>query len=58
MPLIKSKSAEAFVENLKTELAAGRPRKEALAIAYSEQRRAGGAGGGPTAKRKKRQVTK
>lgn len=39
MPLTKSKSKKAFVKNLKTELRAGAPRKQALAIAYSVQRR-------------------
>lgn len=40
MPLKKSKSKKAFVSNLKTELKHGKPRKQALAIAYSVQRRA------------------
>ncbi len=40
MPLVKSESAKAFRENLKKELAAGKPMKQALAIAYSEQRAA------------------
>lgn len=40
MPLRHSASHAAFVENLKRELDAGKPRKQALAIAYSEQRRA------------------
>lgn len=40
MPLEKSASAAAFVRNLKTELAAGKPRVQALAIAYSVQREA------------------
>jgi len=46
MPLIKSKSKEAFVKNLKTELASGKPKKQALAIAYSEKRHAKKAHGG------------
>lgn len=41
MPLRVSPKATAFQENLKTELAAGKPRKQALAIAYSVQRKAG-----------------
>ena len=41
MPLFKSKSKKAFSENVKTEMAAGRPQKQAVAIAYSEQRAAG-----------------
>lgn len=46
MPLIKSKSQKSFVSNLKAELAAGKPKKQALAIAYDVQRRAKKAGGG------------
>ena len=38
MPLVKSKSKEAFKKNVKTELAVGKPVKQALAIAYSENR--------------------
>jgi hypothetical protein len=41
MPLIKSKSKEAFAKNVKTELSAGRPMKQSLAIAYSTKRAAG-----------------
>lgn len=40
MPLIKSTSPKAFGENVKTEMAAGRPQKQAVAIAYSERREA------------------
>jgi len=40
MPLIKSTSKQAFGENIKTEMAAGRPQKQAVAIAYSEKRAA------------------
>lgn len=40
MPLKKSKSKAAFVSNLKTELKHGKPKKQALAIAYSVQRKA------------------
>jgi len=40
MPLIKSKSPEAFKKNLKAELGAGKPMKQALAIAYDVKRRA------------------
>ena len=40
MPLIKSPSKRAFEQNIKTEIAAGKPQKQAVAIAYSEQRRA------------------
>jgi hypothetical protein len=40
MPLKLSSSREAFEHNLRKELAAGKPRKQALAIAYSQQRKA------------------
>lgn len=40
MPLVKSKSKEAFKSNLKAELSAGKPVKQALAIAYDVKRRA------------------
>lgn len=40
MPLVKSTSDKAFTENLKRELGAGVPKKQALAIAYSVQREA------------------
>ena len=40
MPLKKSASDKAFTQNLKTELGAGKPRKQALAIAYSVKREA------------------
>ena len=39
MPLVKSKSREAFVKNLKAELNAGKPKKQALAISYAVKRR-------------------
>ena len=42
MPLKKSASKPAFVSNIKAELAAGRPPKQAQAIAYSVQRKAQG----------------
>ena len=35
MPLNKSKSQAAFQENVKTEIAAGKPPKQAVAIAYA-----------------------
>jgi len=35
MPLNKSKSKQAFQENVKTEIAAGKPPKQAVAIAYA-----------------------
>ena len=51
MPLIKSRSKEAFKENIKKEVVAGKPVKQAVAIAYSEKRQAehmaeGGEAGG------------
>lgn len=42
MPLIKSKSKEAFNKNVKAEMRAGKPKDQALAIAYSVQRKAKG----------------
>lgn len=42
MPLEKSSSREAFLHNLKKELWAGKPKKQALAIAYDVKRRSGG----------------
>jgi len=41
MPLKHSKSKKAFKENLKKEIEAGKPKAQALAIAYSVQRDAG-----------------
>jgi len=38
MPLIKSTSKKAFVENIARERAAGKPEAQAVAIAYSEKR--------------------
>lgn len=40
MPLKKSKTKKAFEGNLKAELAAGKPKDQALAIAYSVKRKA------------------
>jgi hypothetical protein len=42
MPLKKSASKAAFSKNVKTEMAHGKPQKQAVAIAYSVQRKAGG----------------
>ncbi len=42
MPLKKSASKKAFKENIRTEVAAGKPVKQAVAIAYSTQRRSQG----------------
>lgn len=41
MPLQKSKSKKAFSANVEAEIAAGKPQKQAVAIAYSVARRAG-----------------
>lgn len=46
MPLKKSPSKEAVSENIKTEIAAGKPQKQAVAIALSVQRRARAKTGG------------
>jgi hypothetical protein len=40
MPLKKSPSKKAFVQNVKAEIKAGRPQKQAVAIAYSVKREA------------------
>jgi hypothetical protein len=42
MPLVKSKSKKAVGENIKREEEAGKPRKQAIAIALDVKRRAGG----------------
>jgi hypothetical protein len=38
MPLIKSGSAESVGKNIKTEMKAGKPKKQAVAIALSVER--------------------
>jgi hypothetical protein len=40
MPLEQGNSQEAFKHNVEVEVAAGKPPKQAVAIAYSEQREA------------------
>ena len=40
MPLLKSVTPKARAQNVKREIAAGKPPKQAVAIAYSEQREA------------------
>jgi len=40
MPLIKSTKKEAFKKNISAEVKAGKPIKQAVAIAYSEKREA------------------
>jgi len=46
MPLIKSKSKEAFGKNVAAEIKAGKPQKQAVAIAYATKRAAKKDGGG------------
>lgn len=46
MPLTKSKSEKAFKSNIRAEVKAGKPVKQAVAIAYDVQRRAKKASGG------------
>ena len=40
MPLIKSTKKEAFKKNVEAEVKAGKPVKQAVAIAYSQKREA------------------
>lgn len=40
MPLSKSTSKQAFQKNVRTEIAAGKPPKQAVAIAYATKRAA------------------
>jgi hypothetical protein len=42
MPLVQSKSKQAMQTNIKREIAAGKPPKQAVAIAYSVKRKAQG----------------
>ena len=55
MPLIKSASPKAVGQNIKTELAANRPKKQAVAIALNVARKAG-ANVPPPKKRPKRSL--
>jgi hypothetical protein len=41
VPLLKGRSKEAFSQNVRTEMDAGKPQKQSLAIAYSMARKAG-----------------
>ena len=41
MPLKKTTSKKAFSSNVKAEMSAGKPQKQAVAIAYSVKRKAG-----------------
>ena len=45
MPLVKSPSKQAFRKNVKAEVASGKPQKQALAVAYSVQRKAAATSG-------------
>ena len=51
MPLVKSKSKKAVSTNIKREMEAGKPQKQAVAIALDVQRRAGG-------KKRKKKIAK
>lgn len=51
MPLIKSKSDKAFKTNIKREIEAGKPQKQAVAIAYATKRAAKKADGGSAKKK-------
>ena len=42
MPLMKGKGKKAISTNIKTEMAAGKPPKQAIAIALNTARKAGG----------------
>ena len=53
MPLTKSASKKAFEKNVRVEVAAGRPVKQAVAIAYSTQREAAKKAGSTPAPKKK-----
>jgi hypothetical protein len=53
MPLIKSMAPKAFKKNIETEVKAGKPVKQAVAIAYSEKREAQKAAGKKPSPKKK-----
>lgn len=46
MPLVKSGSNKARSQNIRTEIEAGKPVKQAVAIGYAQQRRSRKGGGG------------
>jgi len=48
MPLKAGKSKKILSENIATEIRAGKPRKQAIAIAFSEMRKSGKYGKGKT----------
>ena len=50
MPLVKSKSKEAFSKNIAAEIKAGKPPRQAAAIAYSVKRSVEDEKGRPTRK--------
>lgn len=52
MPLDKSRSKTAFHDNVRREVAAGKPVKQAVAIAYATQRKASGKSNGDSFARK------
>jgi hypothetical protein len=53
MPLVKGKSPKSIGKNIKTELAAGRPKAQAVAIALNTARQAGAKIPKPQKSRKK-----
>jgi hypothetical protein len=53
MPLSQSPSKEAFSDNVAAEVNAGRPQKQAVAIAYSVKRKNGGKDTGASKGRKR-----
>jgi hypothetical protein len=52
MPLTKSTSKQAFQKNIRAEVRAGRPIKQAVAIAYATKRDAAKKSSKPTSKSK------
>ena len=56
MPLIKSTSKKAIGKNIATEIRAGKPPKQAAAIAYSIQREAKKSKAKSTARKAKRKM--
>lgn len=53
MPLNNSLSKAAMSQNIKTEMAAGKPQRQAVAIAYAVKRKAGGKDKKPVDKAKR-----
>jgi len=56
MPLIKGKSPKSVSANIKTEIAAGKPQRQAVAIALNTARKAGANIPPPKAKPKRKPV--